>query len=349
MHRKLLDCSVCVNKKVTNNMMDTLKLFLTTHLKRHPTQIGGFTLIELLVGMILAGLVITPLMSFMTNILDTSRREEAKATSEQEVQSAVDYIAQDLKQAVYIYNAAGLNNNNLNTYPGISGIKNQIPPEALVPGCTNNPPNDICLPVLVFWKRDIREVVSRGATTNNTFDTFVYSLVAYYLIKGNDPDETWSKAARLGRFQITDAVKEPTNVDIYIEARSAGFQRFDLRTPGITLEEKMNRWQKKPDETYTTTVDTLVDYIDTSSLNPNCPTATQPNIQQVPANLGGGFSACVNSSNTSAQIYLRGNALARIEAGSNCVKQSYPEGNRQSNYCPTTSIQIQGRGLLNAN
>ena len=331
---------MCVNKKVTNNIMDTLKLFLTTHLKRRLTQIGGFTLIELLVGMILAGLVITPLMSFMTNILDTSRREEAKATSEQEVQSAVDYIAQDLKQAVYIYNAVGLNNNNLNTYPGISGIKNQIPPEALVPGCINNPPNDICVPVLVFWKRDIKEVVSREAITNNTFDTFVYSLVAYYLIKGNDPDETWSKAARLGRFQITDAIKEPTNVDNYIESRSAGFQRFDLRAPGITLEEKMNRWQKKPDEKYTTTVDTLVDYIDTSSLNPNCPTATQPNIQQVPANLVGGFSACVNSSNTSAQIYLRGNALARIASGANC--------DGQANYCPTTSIQIQGRGLLNA-
>lgn len=331
---------MCVNKKVTNNIMDTLKLFLTTHLKRHLNQIGGFTLIELLVGLILASLVITPLMSFMTNMLDTSRREEAKATSEQEVQSAVDYIAQDLKQAVYIYNATGLNNNNLNTYPGISGIKNQIPPEALVPGCINNPPNDICVPVLAFWKRDITEVVSnQGAITDNTFDTFVYSLVAYYLIKGNDPDETWSKAARIGRFQITDAVR-PNNVDNYIEARSAGFQRFDLRTPGITLEEKMNRWQKKPDENYTTTVDTLVDYIDTSSLNPNCPTATQPNIQQVPANLGGGFSACVNSSNTSAQIYLRGNALARIAGGSNCV--------RQSNYCPTTSIQIQGRGLLNA-
>lgn len=322
--------------------MDTLKLFLTTHLKRHLThKIGGFTLIELLVGMILAGLVITPLMSFMTNMLDTSRREEAKATSEQEVQSAVDYIAQDLKQAVYIYNATGLNNNS-NTYPGISGIKNQIPPEASVPGCINNPPNDICVPVLVFWKRDLREVAvsSQGAITNNTFDTFVYSLVAYYLIKGNDPNETWANAARIGRFQITDAVKELTNVDNYIEARSAGFQRFDLRTPGITLEEKMNRWQKKPDENYTTTVDTLVDYIDTSSLNPNCPTATQPNIQQVPANLVGGFSACVNSSNTSAQIYLRGNALARIVGGANCE--------RQSNYCPTTSIQIQGRGLLNA-
>lgn len=331
---------MCVNK-VTNNMIDTLK-FLHNQLSssKLARKIGGFTLIELLVGLILSSLVITPLLSFMTNTLNTSRREEAKAASEQEVQSALDYIAQDLEQAVYIYNATGLNNNNSNTYPGISGIKDQIPPEAPVPerSCVNNPPN-ICVPVLVFWKREIREVdvPNQESGENDTFDTFVYSLVAYYLIKGNDPNETWSNAARIGRFQITDEVKNPVNVDNYIDARSNGFQKFDLRVPALTLEEKMNRWKKR-DEPYTATVDTLVDYIDTSNLTPNCPTTKQPELQQVPANLTGGFSACVNSSNTSAQIYLRGNALTRIGDGA-CTPQS--------NYCPTASIQIQGHGLLN--
>jgi len=324
--------------------MDTLKLFLNTQLKRSKLtqRIGGFTLIELLVGLILAALVITPIMSFTINIIDTSRREEAKANSEQEVQSALDYIAQDLKQAVYIYNAAGLDNNNLNTYPGISGIKNQIPPEASASGCVNNPPNDICVPVLVFWKRNFRQfTVSReGYVDDDKLDTFVYSLVAYYLIKGNDSNETWSNAARIGRFEIINGVKDPTSVANYLEASSPGFQLFDLRAPGITLEEKMNRWQKKVDETYITTIDTLVDYIDTSNITPNCSTNTQLNIQQVPSDLAGGFSACVDSSNSSAQIFIRGNALARIGSSANCA--------RQSNYCPTASIQIQGRGLLNA-
>lgn len=316
--------------------MDTLKL-LHTQLKQ---KISGFTLIELLVGLILAALVVTPLMSFLVNTLNTSRREEAKANSEQEVQSALNYIAQDLKQAVYIYNAAGLDNNNLNIYPGISGIKNQIPPAASAPGCIHNPPNNICVPVLVLWKREFREgdASTGNKTTNIAVDTFVYSLVGYYLIKGDNPNGTWSNVARIGRFQITDGVKYLTNINSYIEDRSDGFRLFNLRVPGITLEEKMNRWQKN-NESYTTTVDTLVDYIDTSNLTPNCPTNTQPNIQQVPANLTGGFSACVDSSDSSAQVYLRGNALARIGDSASC--------DRQSNYCPTASIQIQGRGLLN--
>jgi prepilin-type N-terminal cleavage/methylation domain-containing protein len=124
-------------------MIDTLKLLLKISLKevryqelRRTKEVylahrnGGFTLIELLVGLIIASIVITPIMSFMINILDTSRREEAKASSEQEVESALNYIAQDLNQAVYIYNATGLDNSNLNTNPGISGIKDQIPPVA---------------------------------------------------------------------------------------------------------------------------------------------------------------------------------------------------------------------------
>jgi len=54
--------------------------------------------------MLLAALVIAPLLTFMLNIMDTDQGT-SKATSEQELQSAVDYIARDLEQAVYIYDA----------------------------------------------------------------------------------------------------------------------------------------------------------------------------------------------------------------------------------------------------
>jgi len=42
---------------------------------------GGFTLIELLVAMILAALVITPLLGFMLNIMDTDRKNRQKPLS----------------------------------------------------------------------------------------------------------------------------------------------------------------------------------------------------------------------------------------------------------------------------
>ena len=325
-------------------MMDTLRLFLNSQLKRSKLtqKASGFTLIELLVAMVLATLVITPLLGFMVNIMDSDRKEQAKATSEQEIQSALDFIAQDLEQAVYIYDANGLNNNST-TNPATSGIKDQIPPVASASGCGNTIPN--CVPVLVFWKREPKQGVLPYGD-----DTFVYSLVAYYLIQGNNSNGIWSDVARIGRFQIRDGVKNPITpfnpdgstkyIDDPIKGLqdpSKGFQLFDLTQPGLNINEKMNRWQKKPNETYTDQTRILIDFVDKdTNTKVNCPDNTPVNIP--------GFYACVDSSKTLAQVYIRGNSLARI---SKDPKDAIC--NSQSVYCPTASIQIRGRGLLGNN
>lgn len=318
-------------------MRKSLKLLLQQPHRSRKTS--GFTLTELLVGMVMASLVITPLFSFALNIMDSDRKEQAKATTEQEIESALDYIAQDLEQAIYIYDASGLDNNS--STDASSGIKNQIPPVSATGGCGTTTPT--CVPVLVFWKRDHRPGILpvSGSTTKD--DTFVYSLVGYYLIKGNT--STWSNAARIGRFEIRDGVRNPTsptNSDgtpnfITNESTSAGFQLFDLSVTGSSLKEKMNRWTKAS-ASYTTDVLALVDYVDQSSLTPeNCPTG----MQRVPsaATLQGGFYACVDSATTSAQVYIRGNALARL--GNNSTFST-----SQSAYFPSATIQVKGRGFL---
>lgn len=314
--------------------MDTLRLLLIRLQCFKPAQkTGGFTLIELLIAMILATLVITPLLGFMLNIIETEGKEQAKTTSDQEAQSALNYIAQDLKQAVYIYDAEGLDKTSNDNPPG---IKNQIPPVAEAPGCGSTTTTFTCVPVLVFWKREFKQ----DALTRED-DTFVYSLVAYYLIKGNNVSEARSNAARIGRFQITDgvtSVNTPTNTDgsiNYIDEPSQGFQLFNLKLAGVNFQDKMNSWLKT-NENYTDKIDTLVDFIDTNNMTPNCPADTQ----QVPSTLAGGFYACIDSSRTLAQIHIRGNALARIRNDASC--------DSQSSYCPTATTQIQGRGLLNA-
>jgi prepilin-type N-terminal cleavage/methylation domain-containing protein len=328
---------------------------------------SGFTLIELMVAMVLAVLVITPLLTFMNNIMDNDSKEQAKATSEQEIQSAVDYIAQDLEQAVYIYDADGLN--NIYSSSSTSGIKNQIPPVATpaapAASCVNNPPTDICVPILVFWKRKFSQgVISvTGSTVNN--DAFVYSLVAYYLIQGNNTNGTWSKTARIGRFEIRDGVTNPTNptnadgTPNYIKSPSSGFKLFDLTLTGQGLKDKMDHWQKdSPAYTDSPSNFILVDYIDqTQNTTASCSTNAQQvtggfyaccpaNMQQIiPPNLAGSFYACIDSSKNYAQIYIRGNALARITT----VPTVPTYSNSQSTYFPTASVQIQGRGLLGNN
>ncbi|MBD1890133.1 hormogonium polysaccharide secretion pseudopilin HpsC [Coleofasciculus sp. FACHB-SPT9] len=361
-------------------MKSILRLFLTSQKQRfgQAQKTSGFTLIEVLVAMILATLVIGPLLGFMINILDTDRREQAKSNSEQEIRAALDYIAQDLQQAVYIYDADGM-----------AAIKSQLP----LPATTDK------VPVLVFWKRELKKKIVPVTTNNCTNpdtcdDAFVYSLVSYYLIKDTDP--TWSESARIGRFQIQDGIRsnsgtvrtEPVyNYDgvantltqngtqqvKYLGSASnpgkngwpdAGFLPFNLTFSG-DLTNKMKWWRKHPSEGYSNQIVPLVDYIDqskytdpdkTTFLKPANPcrtkvinnpdgTTTTVNIKPVPEESTtpselktGSFYACVDSSTNSAQIFIRGNALARIRDGATWSKDSV--------YFPSASIQVQGRSFL---
>lgn len=341
--------------------MNQLKFLLTSQLKRSPLaqKNSGFTLIELLVAIILAALVIAPLLGFMVNILDNDRKEQAKSASEQEIKDALDYISQDLAQAVYVYDNDGLKNNST-TNPATSGIKNQIPPFATGStevGC--NPATTECVPILVLWKRSAKPKAIptiTGATcppppntVDNCNDGSVYSLVGYYLIRDITPSNTWSKAARIGRFEISDEVRNPNNPAVYITQPKPGFKMFDLKAAS-SLNLAMNSWTNSGAYTANSPkIQVLVDYIDKSTvgLTPSCPnpSGATPNPQQVPTTLTGAFYACINSdpSQLSTQVFIRGNALARTI---NPSDEPLPYSSNRSIYYPSASIQVKGRGFL---
>lgn len=328
--------------------MNTLRFLLTIRLKRSQLaqKNGGFTLIEVLVAMILAALVIGPLLGFMVNILDSDRKEQAKAASEQEIKAALDYIAQDLSQAVYVYDEAGLNQISTAVPPGIA---DQIPPTKAVGACDALAK---CKPVLVFWKRQFLEKKQEVDTATGKKkvedltqgnDTFVYSLVGYYLIDDDSVGGlgSWSKTARIGRFEIQDGIRKSDNT--YSKVPDKGFQLFDL-SPAGDLSTKMNQWKKHPDayETAKITnhpmnavlIDYVDDYVDTTPTGPPCPSGLKPTSKR------SGFYACVDASKGFAQVIIRGNALARIQS------TPLPTWSAGSVYFPSASIQVQGRGFL---
>ncbi|MBD2453362.1 prepilin-type N-terminal cleavage/methylation domain-containing protein [Nostoc sp. FACHB-87] len=295
----------------------------------------GFTLIELLVAMLLAVLVITPLMGVMISMLETDRREQAKANSEQEIQAATDYIARDLQQAIYIYDATG-----------VDAIKSQLPT------VTNG------IPVLVFWKREISKDAVVTKLKDKTFydDAFVNSLVAYYLIQ--DKAKPWSKAARIARFQIKDGVlnkngskctKAYDTTSIFSQCPDDGFQVLNLSQKDKTLAEKMNSWTKTS-QAYTQKPIVLIDFVDQSATtnNKEVPSASCPsNMVVVPTGITmTGFYACVTSlteeNRSIAEIYLRGNALARLTDDESKIIYS----KAQNVYFPTTKIRVEGRSFI---
>ncbi|MEH2210155.1 hormogonium polysaccharide secretion pseudopilin HpsC [Nostoc sp.] len=328
--------------------MNILRWLLSTQLKPSHKQNknSGFTLIELLVAMLIAFLVITPLLSFMIGILNTDGQEQAKANSEQEIKAALDYITRDLQQAIYIYDATGIaclsGTVDTNTCPNAS--TNQLP----------SPTNGV--PVIVFWKR---ELVNQAITITGTQkdDTFVYSLVAYYLIK--DTSTTWSNAARIARWEIKDGVPNSAatvgacgvgfTTEQYLPCPDKGFKPFDLSQKGITLQAKMNSWTGGG--SYTQDPLVLVDFIDQTTIAQGAPAATcSTNFSQVPvaATIARtGFYACINSVGTdnrsAAEVYLRGNAQARLIQNDE-TKVRYAQS--KSSYFPSGNIKVQGSSFI---
>lgn len=376
--------------------MSRLKQFLLKSLlqqQRKANKSGGFTLIEILVAIILTVLIITPLMTLVLSMMDTDRKEEAKAITETEIQAALNYIADDLQQAVYIYDATALSNISTDPTPG---IKNQIPPEkdGVATGCIDGK----CVPVLVFWKRkyldrdDTVDGVNIGADIQDSIegsDRYVYALVAYYLIK--DDSTTWQGKARIARFEIrdgisiTDSTASPPTTTYLLEP-SDGFKPFNTVTSDGSLSLRMNQWTSNGNA-YTNQVETLIDYVDDTTLsstdipdqtirdqfsppendlgeysttcsNDRTGTDKSGNLtsSRVPPNPPaaldtGSFYACVNPINAQgqsvAQVYIRGNALRRLPEYSQVAVARPNQYN--INYFPIASVRVAVIGVLGEN
>jgi len=342
-------------------MKTLLRLLLKSQHQRNrsgpaPTE-KGMTLVELLVGTIMAFLVITPMLAFVVDMLNTDRREQVKSNTEQDLQAAVDFIAQDLSQAIYIYDQEG-----------ITATTAKLPPP---------PTNTTGTPILVFWKRQqiknavpINSAVSaktpsacplNGSECN---DTYVLSLVAYYQIRDTTPNSTWCQPSggtcptRIVRYETRDGVKNPTSVDPtnpYYSltdpneyAPDAAFDpSFDISKPLVNVTKGAGFKDAQ----------VLVNYIDhspgqpftgnecTTALgNPTDTTRVPPAVPETTLKIANpdntnSFYACVDTSKNVARVTLRGNSLRRLQTDAN-----YNPNNPA--YFPTASVQVQGLGGL---
>jgi type II secretory pathway pseudopilin PulG len=326
------------------------------------------TLVELLVGAIMAFLIITPMLAFVVDMLNTDRREQVKSNTEQDVQAALDFIAQDLSQAIYIYDNAG-----------ITAINNSPTPLLRPPNAT---------PILVFWKRkQIRNAVSvdTDPTTRLTplqctpdlcNDTYARSLVAYYQVTEDNSNSIWCQPSgspcptRIERYEISEGImKNPAALTAgtryfadsetkYGQKHNLAFNlNFDWNQPTRNVTD--------PNGFNELTPQVLVNYIDHSPLSSPPPgdecqralgnptaqvpgtTTTSPILEptlkvtntapNVPPNMNS-FYACVDTARNIARVTIRGNSLRRLQPND----ANYAA--ERSAYFPTASVQVEGLG-----
>lgn len=358
-------------------MKNLLRLLLKS--QHQPNRSGpdktekGMTLVELLVGSIMAFLIITPMLAFVVDMLNTDRREQVKSNTEQDIQAAVDFIAQDLSQAIYIYD---------NSATGIPALTTG---QFIPTGADRTP-------ILVFWKRQILNNSLPVNTTRTPLpincvqpkqppgtagecnDTYVLSLVAYYQIKDNNP--TWCQQSsppcptHIARYQIQDGLKNSTGAYLTAPSQVTSGQEkspayngtpngntpaFDITKPEQNVTKPNVPWE--PPEV-------LVNYIDhteasagppidpvecrTALGNPTAivpPSTTASPVQEstlkvtdsASASPKNSFYACVDTAKNIARVTIRGNSLRRIQTAADYDP-------KKSAYFPTATVQVQGLG-----
>jgi len=342
-------------------MKTLLRLLLKSQHQRNrsdPAQTDkGMTLVELLVGAIMAFLILTPMLAFVVDMLNTDRREQVKSNTEQDIQAAVDFIAQDLSQAIYIYDQAG-----------ITAIK----PTAQLPTDTTG------TPILVFWKRQqiknavpINSTVSAktpsacGSKPSECNDTYVLSLVAYYQIRDTTTNSTWCQPSggtcptRIVRYEIRDGVKNPSSFDPdnpYYSltdqneyAPDKGFDpSFDISKPLVNVmkgsgfevpQVLVNYIDHSPGPAPTANNEctlALGTPMDTTGVTPTPIPETTLRIPSSPDTTNS-FYACVDTARNIARVTIRGNSLRRLQADA-------VYNPKNSAYFPTATVQVQGLG-----
>ncbi|MBE7385369.1 MAG: prepilin-type N-terminal cleavage/methylation domain-containing protein [Leptolyngbya sp. SIO1E4] len=165
---------------------------------------SGFTLIELLIALVIGSVIISGLMFIVTEMLKIERRETAVDNTQRDMKRALEYIASDIAEAIYVY----VPDPDTGDWPA--------PIQVLDDVTIDNIENVI----LAFWRPDFEEDANLPADCGAFADDLeqqclnllerrgYYTLVAYEIVPNGEGDVVWDGQARLIRHELpkyTDA------------------------------------------------------------------------------------------------------------------------------------------------
>lgn len=204
----------------------------------------GFTLLELLVALLVSGFIFSGLLSMIVSFLNVDRRESRLDQLQQDVQRASDFITDDLREAIYVYNDV------YDDAAFLALIRQYI--------------NAASTPVLVFWRpvpiegSELDYIEFPTDPTKNCVTEYTggdiqecellrarrstYSLVIY-AHRDNDPaTENWRGPARLERYELPKYVDLEDSANPF--AISDGYE--DLTDTNLAGFNDFENWVPVP-------------------------------------------------------------------------------------------------------
>jgi len=286
--------------------MNNLHRFWLAYRKRRSRhQFAGFTLIELLVSMIIGTLITVALLSLVVELTDVNQKDVSRTETQRDMQAALNYIAQDLREAVFVYDGACLQGAGTITdatlfassCPGLANTSLNLIPASL----TAVTATDRSIPILAFWRADSLpdDLVQACRTNSNSLATTplptavqnvpcisgrTYTLVIYSIVDNltTSTSNVWQGRARLTRYQLTQFTSSTTDGN----AQNAGYV-----DPLPNTTSNFQQWPyqlvngavvKAQTAQPTGTADVLVDFVDDTSIAPGTTASSAPGVQVAP-------------------------------------------------------------------
>ncbi|WP_009631831.1 prepilin-type N-terminal cleavage/methylation domain-containing protein [Synechocystis sp. PCC 7509] len=347
-------------------------IFLLRQLSfNHPKRkISGFTLVELIISMAIASVVVSGLMSLVVQLVSTNQQESGQTQTQNDMQLALDYISNDLREAVYVYPGECLTATGEGSKSAIT-----VSPD-FCPGVVNHIKdfgtdfNNNSMPILAFWKLDTlpSPLINSCGTATPTAGVpcnsgRTYTLVVYFLRKNVDTDiPRWYGKSRLLRYELPNYASDGTAIANYVspEQPGVGFRKWPWQLKGGTV----SNLQAAIPNLNNDIPQTLVDFVDGERINSSvadstaCPVddltndvyyRVSPDVTATPFAGVRSFYACVRVDKTSelgvdvydgrtlnqdVLVFLRGNSIGRVQPGNN-------------NKLPTLRTQVLRRSIVN--
>lgn len=327
--------------------------------KNRATQ--GFTVVELLIGAFIGFMALSGLLYLMTQVLQTEQRDVARVETQQEMSLALNFIREELQEAIYVYPGGCLNTLVSSDCPARTTTLNA----GL--GLADNNVNNI--PVLAFWKYEqlpytatdplpadctTLPTAAQGECTAARVARNAMTLVIYTLRRNNDTT-LWQGPARLMRYQLrkyaslstptamaTNYANDPSDPNFltWVCQNGTVSNGCNIANNGSVLIDYVDFW---PTATAPTIDQPCPD-------NPNDPANRYSRSPLNPAinasNGSDSFYACIARpplQETSidfmqdVRVFLRGNAVTRA---------GLPANSRPPSYLPNLDTRVQVRSAF---
>lgn len=329
--------------------MGILKTLLQFNRDRSSRAPAGITLLEVLAATFAASILVTALLAILIDLARNSRIEAARTESDREIKAALDYIREDLQDAIYVYTQEELTERNISSPDEPDGVLSAFTGQHVADADMGNPGNYI--PVLLFWKAeefpyttafdlptsgDCSSLDEAERTDCNELrvEQRTFTLVAYFLDNGGTAtSDVFGDSPRIRRYELRKYDSSAEVMGAYQLVREAGyvdpakessFANWPYRR-GTNLQEVMPTINGN-------TAPVLVNFIDDPENDVPNLLACETNYSRVPAtgnpDLNTSFFACVRQSepgrNQDIVVYLRGNPFDRPEVAGLNVATGLP-------------------------